>query len=49
MVYKTAKTSIENIYVLGVFTEKPYSKSLDCNAVYIPITTSNHATSATSK
>ena len=26
------------IYIHGVFTEKPYSKPLECNVVYIPIT-----------
>ena len=30
------------IYILGVFTEKPYSKPLECNVIYIPITTSSH-------
>ena len=34
-----------NIYILGVFTEKPYSKQLECNLVYIPIITLSHATS----
>ena len=34
-----------NIYILGVFTEKPYSKPLKCNVVYIPIITLSHATS----
>ena len=38
-----------NIYILGVFTEKPYSKSLERNVVYIPITKSSHMTSKTSK
>ena len=38
-----------NIYILDVFTEKPYNKALECSEVYIPITTSNHATSMTSK
>ena len=28
-----------NIYVLGVFTEKPYSKPLERDEVYIPIIT----------
>ena len=36
---------IYNIYILGVFTEKPYSKPLERNVVYIPINTSSHATS----
>ena len=34
-----------NIYILGVFTEKPYSKPLECNVVYIPIIILSHATS----
>ena len=38
-----------NIYILCVFTEKPYSKPLERGVVYIPITTSGHATSMTSK
>ena len=29
--------------------KKPYSKPLECNVVYIPITISGHATSMTSK
>ena len=37
------------IYMLSVFTEKPYSKPFERNVFYIPITTSNHATSVTSK
>ena len=28
-----------NIYILGEFTEKPYSKPLEHNIVYIPIIT----------
>ena len=36
---------ILNIYILGVFTEKPYSKPLERNVVYIPIITLSHATS----
>ena len=39
----------QNIYILGVLTEKPYSKSFDRNEVYIPIKASSHATSMTSK
>ena len=27
-----------NIYIRGVFTAKPYSKPLERNVVYIPIT-----------
>ena len=47
--YATAQYTIfKNIYILGVFTEKPYSKPLACNVVYIPINTS-HATLVTSK
>ena len=34
-----------NIYILGVFTEKPYSKPLERTVVYIPIITLSHATS----
>ena len=34
-----------NIYMLGVFTEKPYSKPLERNVVYIPIITLSHTTS----
>ena len=34
-----------NIYILGVFTEKPYSKPLESNVVYISIITLSHATS----
>ena len=34
-----------NTYILGVFTEKPYSKPLEGNVVYIPIITLSHATS----
>ena len=33
------------IYILGVFTEKPYSKPLERNVVYIPIITLSHAAS----
>ena len=36
---------LQNIYILGVFTEKPYSKQLERNVVYIPINTLSHATS----
>ena len=34
-----------NIYILDVFTEKPYSKPLERNVVYIPIITLSHPTS----
>ena len=34
-----------HIYILGVFTERPYGKPLERNVVYIPITTSGHAMS----
>ena len=37
------------IYVLGVFTSKPYSKPLECNVVYIQITIPSLAPSVTSK
>ena len=30
------------IYILGVFTEKPHSKPLERNVVYIPIITLSH-------
>ena len=33
------------IYILGVFTEKPYSKPLEYNVVYIPTITLSHVTS----
>ena len=33
------------MYILGVFTEKPYSKPLERNVVYIPKITLSHATS----
>ena len=33
------------IYILGAFTEKSYSKPMERNVVYIPITTSSHETS----
>ena len=36
-----------NIYSLGVFTEKSYSKPSKCNVVYIPIQTASQATSVT--
>ena len=35
--------------ILGVFTEKPCSKVLECNVVYIPIITSSQVMSRTSK
>ena len=34
-----------NIYILGVFTEKSYSKPLERNVVYIPIITLSHVMS----
>ena len=40
---------LNNIYVHGVFTEKPYSKALKQNEDYSPITTSSYVTSVTSK
>ena len=36
---------VYNIYILGVLTEKPYSKPLERNVVYIPIITLSHAMS----
>ena len=38
-----------NSYILCVFTESPVIKPLERNVVYIPIITSNHARSMTSK
>ena len=35
---------VDCIYILGVFTEKLYSKPLERNVVNIPITTSSQAT-----
>ena len=35
----------QNIYLLGVVTEKPYSKPLERNVVYTSIITLSHATS----
>ena len=32
-------------YILGIFTEKPYSNPLERNVVYIQIITFSHATS----
>lgn len=36
-------------YILGLFTEKLYSKLLELDVVNIPSNTSSHATSVTSK
>ena len=33
-----------NIYIIGVFIEKPCTKTLDRDVVYIPIISSSHAT-----
>ena len=33
------------IYILSVFTEKPYNKAVGRNEVYVSIITSSHATS----
>ena len=44
-----SKLMFENTYILSVLTEKPYSKPLERNVVYIPITTSSHATLTKSK
>ena len=38
--FKTKAYLVCNIYIRGVFTEKPYSKPLERNVVYIPIKTS---------
>ena len=35
--------------ILGVFTEKPCSKLLECNVVYIPVITSSQVMSTASK
>ena len=40
-----AQCSSPNIYNLSVFTEKPYSKAVERNEVYVSIITSSHATS----
>ena len=42
-------TLFASIYTFGVFTEKPYSKPLEHNTVYIPVTTSGHGMSMMSK
>ena len=34
-----------NIFILGVLTEKPYSKAVERNEVYVSIITSGHASS----
>ena len=48
MTEKLLKVTLNpNIYILSIFTEKPYrsSKALEHNVVYIPIITLSHATS----
>ena len=40
--------SCGNIHILDVLTEKPYSKPLEHNEVYIPVTILSHVTSVTS-
>ena len=45
----TFRALIMNIYNVGVFTEKPYGESLERFVVYIPVSTSSHAASVTSK
>ena len=42
-------TLFVSIYTFCVFTEEPFSKPLEHNIVYIPVTTSGHGTSVTSK
>ena len=42
-------TVSNNLYIfsnihISVFTDKPYSKPLECNVVYIPVITLNHGT-----
>ena len=44
----TVKTLSINIYILGVSTEKPNSKPLERNVVYIPITMLSHGISVAS-
>ena len=48
-VYLEIRKLSGNIYILCVFTEKPYSNSLEHNVINIPVTTLGHATSLTSK
>ena len=43
--YNNHCCSLKNIYILGAFTEKPYSKTLERNVVYTSIITLSHATS----
>ena len=43
--YGNGHYTFSYIYILGVFTEKPYSKPLERNVVYIPVITLSHATS----
>ena len=40
-----AKSALRNVNILGVFTEKPYSKPLERNVVNILITILGHVTS----
>ena len=42
-------TRVDYIYILGVFTERPHSKSLERKVVYIAITTSSQVMSMASK
>ena len=44
MKFRKLFSSLYN-YILGVFTEKPQDKSMERKVLYIPITTSSHATS----
>ena len=39
---KVEITRVDCIYILGVFTEKPYSKPLEYNEIYIPNITLSH-------
>ena len=43
--YSERLFATDNIYILGVFTEKPYSKPSERNVVYISIITLSHVTS----
>ena len=49
MIKRVLEQLSNNIYIFGVSTETSYSKPLEHNVAYIPITSSSHATSVTSK
>ena len=44
-VWKIIPKLSPNIYILNVFAEKPYSKAVERNDVYVSIIISSHATS----